>query len=121
MLPWLSPALKEWDSDEQLINLDELDDLIALASPARRRCAAVIVLKKPNLISHEIKAISKADAASHILSDNLHRFPGGVDANGRATFAAVAGLLANTATLSLSMGPKPDTFHYEMIFDVIKV
>jgi hypothetical protein len=119
MLPWLGPALKEWDSEEQLMNLDELGDLIPLASPARRRCAAVIVLKKPNLIAHEIKPISKADAATHILLDNLRRHPGGVDANGRATFAAVARLLANTATLSLSMGPKPDTFHHEMIFDVI--
>jgi hypothetical protein len=119
MLPWLSSALKEWDAEEQLINLDELNDLIALASPTRRRCAAVIVLKKPNLIAHEIKAISKADAATHILSDNLRRSPGGVDANGRATFAAVAQLLASTVTLSLSMGPKPDTFHHEMIFYMI--
>ena len=119
MLPWLAPALKEWDSEEQLIKLHELDHLIALASPARRPCAAVIILKAPNSIAHEIETMSKADAVTHILSDNVSRSPGGVDANGRATFAAIAQLLANTPTLSLSMGPNPDTFHPRIIFEAI--
>jgi hypothetical protein len=119
MLPWLDPALGKWDSEEQFISLHRLDDLIVRASPARRRCGAIIVLKKPNAVSHQIKPISKADAAIHILSDNLHRSPGGVDASGRAKFSAVAQLLANTATLSLSMGPNPDSFKPRMILDAI--
>jgi hypothetical protein len=120
MLPWLGPALKEeWDLEEQFISLRRLSDLIALASPKLRRCGAIIILKRPNSVAHRIEPISKADAAIHILSDNLQRSPGGVDANGRAKFSAVAQLLANTATLSLSMGPDPGNFQPKMIFDAI--
>ncbi len=121
MLPWLGPALQEeWDLEEQFITLDRLTDLITLASPRLRRCGAIIILKKPNLVAHRIEPISKADAAIHVLSDNLQRSPGGVDANGRAKFSAVAKLLANTATLSLSMGPDPGNFQPSMIFDAIR-
>ena len=119
MLPWLAPVLREWVSEEQVIDRARLEGIVALASPRRRNCAAVIVLNKPNPIAHEIEFISRADAATHIFSDNLRKFPGGVDAHGRATFAAVARLLAGTVTLSLSMGPNPDSFEGTMILDKI--
>lgn len=119
MLPWLRPVTKEWDAEEQLISLDELDKLVPCASPARRRCAVVIILKPPNPDAHEIEIMSKADAVTYILSDNVRRSPAGVDTNSQAIFAAIARLLASTPTLSLSMGPKPDTFLPNVIFEAI--
>ena len=107
LMPWLSPVLGAWETDEQLVRLDALRDLVTIASTSRRRCGAVIILMAPNLTRHEIKPMSKTEAITHILSDNLRRAAGGVDANGQAAFAAIARLLAATQTISLSLGPDP--------------
>ena len=116
LLPWLGPVLKGWDSEEQLIALDDLKSLIGIASPRLRRCDVVIVLIEPNATAHRIKSIPKADAVAYILSDNLRKDAAGVDAYGRATFAAVGRLLASATTVSLSVGPDPDFAASEIDF-----
>jgi hypothetical protein len=120
LLPWLGPAIKEWDSEEQFIGLEELKSFIRVASPARRRCSVVVILVASNSFRHEIKAMSKTDAVTYILSDNLRKGPDGLDANGLATFGAVARLLAGTTTVALSVGPDPNSLHHSLIFQAVE-
>lgn len=120
LLPWLQPVLKEWREDEQAVRLDRLQRVVTLASAARRRCAAVIVLQQPNPDGHRAKIIAKADAITHIVTDNIRRAPTGVDVNGQASFAAIARLVAQTPTIAVSVGPDPGSLDPEMIFAAIR-
>jgi hypothetical protein len=120
LLPWLQPVLKDWREDEQALRLGGLQQVVTLASPTRRRCAAVVVLQRPNPDGHRAEMISKPDAIMHIVTDNIRRAPTGVDANGQASFSAVARLVAQTPTVALSVGPDPGSLDPELIFAAIR-
>jgi hypothetical protein len=119
-LPWLQPVLKDWQAEEQALSLAEVGKVVRRAPPGRYRCAAVVVLTKPNAIDHRIDNIAKADALTLILSDNVRRAPAGVDANGQATFAAAALLVAGTPSFILSVGPDPNSLSPDLIFAMIR-
>jgi hypothetical protein len=119
-LPWLQPVLKAWQAEEQVLTLEEIEPVIQRASATQRRCAAVVVLARPNAVDHRVESIAKADALTLILSDNVRKAPAGVDANGQATFAAAALLVTRTPTVVLSVGPDPDSLEPDLIFAMIQ-
>ena len=80
----------------------------------------MIILAKPNAEGHRAEPISKAEALTLILSDNVRKAPGGVDAKGQLTFAAIAQLVAQTPTFVLSVGPDPGSLHPDLIFAMIR-
>ncbi len=119
MLPWLAPVLGPYNQDEQALRLGDLKQVVKSASAARRRCAAVVVLTKPNGVGHRAEMIAKADALTHIVADNIRRAPTGVDVKGQATFAAIARLVTRTPTITLSVGPNPVSLTPEVILAAI--
>ena len=120
MLPWLAPVLAPHKHDEQALRFDDLELIVEPASAARRRCAAVVVLTKPNGVGHRAEMIAKADALTHIVADNIRRAPTGVDVKGQAAFAAIARLVTRTPTITLSVGPDPCSLTPELILSAIR-
>ncbi|MGO9948131.1 MAG: hypothetical protein ACLPWG_14925 [Steroidobacteraceae bacterium] len=120
MLPWLAPVLAPHKQDEQALRFGDLEPIVKSASTARRRCAAIVVLMKPNGIGHRAEMIAKADALTHIVADNIRRAPTGVDVKGQAAFAAIARLVRRTPTIILSVGPDPCSLTPELILSAIR-
>ena len=111
LLPWLGSALTDnWVDDEQSLGLDTLPPLVSPAPPSRRWAAGlVVVLLQPNGTGHAATPITKPEALATICHDNVRATSGGVDADNAATLAALAGLIATTQVIALSVGPEPDT------------
>jgi hypothetical protein len=110
LLPWLGPILaNSWTADEQALDLGALSPLVALATPKPRQAELLIALQPPNNNDHVVAAITKPEALVAIARDNLRTAPGGVDADDAAALAALAGLIARTRVISLSVGPNPST------------
>jgi hypothetical protein len=120
LLPWLAPHFRAEGPEEQAARHAALGQTIELASADRRRCGGIIVLAKPNPIGHRARAIVKADALTHIATDNVRRWPSGVDGKGQAAFAAIAQLVMSVPTIELSVGPDPETLTAEFIFDAMR-
>jgi hypothetical protein len=103
------------DAEEEMVALNVLAPVIELGTIASRPAAAAIILRKPNPAEHQITRLSKAEAMSLIVADNIRRRPMGVDAAGQSTFAAVARFVAQTPTIALSAGPDLSTLNVNLI------
>jgi hypothetical protein len=115
LLPWLRPHVPVTDAEEQTVALDALSPVIDIGGVSPRRAAAAIILRKPNATGHQVAPLSKAEALSLIVADNIRRLPAGVDAAGQSTFAAVARFVAQTPAVALSAGPDPSTLTADLI------
>ena len=116
LLPWLAPILSDrWSQDEQAFDLQTLSTLIPLASPRQRKVELVIALAPPNDTGHAITAIPKPEALAAVVCDNLRIAPNGVDRDNAAAFAALAGFIAATNVVSLSVGPDPGTLSRALV------
>jgi len=109
LLPWLRSVVGEWTADEQIIGSEVLASVIRIADTSQRPAAGAIVLLQPNPVGHRVETISKADALSQILMDNVRRAPTGLDPDAQAAFAAIARFIAITPTVALSVGPDPSS------------
>jgi hypothetical protein len=116
LLPWLDPVLTDaWVDEEQSLNLAALSSLVAPTGHQRRPAGLIIALMPPNQNDHRVAAITKPDALAAIAHDNLRIAPGGVDADNTAALKALAGLIADTSVVSLSVGPDPGSLSRAII------
>lgn len=120
MLPWISPLLQPWTRDEQSVAIDTLRAELDMAGPLRAPVLGAIVLQPPNGAEHRITPMAKTAALSVIVSDNVHRAPTGVLADGQATFAALARLIAPVPVVSLSVGPDPASLSLEAVLSAFE-
>ena len=125
MFPEILPHLGAFggDEDEAPLTRDALAAMMAIPDPRQSyRTAAIVVVGPRSEGPASVRPMSKAEALSVILTDNIGVFSDGVPPAQRALFRLLTTLVSTTPTFQLDAGSEPRTIAaaFDSAFGVIR-
>jgi hypothetical protein len=109
MLPWLEPLVTgDWDeADEQVLPRDQLREVIAIEAAKPVPIAGLCHLVRDNDQACAVEPLSRTDALTSLVADNLRAGRTGLLPAGKRLFDALAKLVSRVPALEIHPGGDP--------------
>ncbi len=108
MLPWLN-AFDRYPAASEGESIIDVRTELGVAKPVELLPGAIIFLEGPNGGEHRLRPIDKADAVARLAKENVRAGGRNGTRQAAAAFGAMASLVSQSSTWSLSAGTNLDT------------